>query len=231
MEIRRRRPDGPFRLSSVAVRQRAGDGDRARAGRPRLRRSRRGSRSARRHEAPLAEGRLCRRQRPHRADRAAHFRSVAVAAAAAAARGADRHRLGSAGVGSAAANPDGPARHLFGHRRQSVQRRPPRAPSAPPSARTRCPSWCRATASSAKPATSPAITGASPANAPCSAGKRARSEPRRSHARKADVQRQHQQDVRHRQCRTAEGDERLGVCPRARRRNATAQSNGRDLGL
>ena len=50
----------------------------------------------------------------------AHFRSVAMAAAAAAARGADRHRLGSAGLGSAAENPDGPARDLFRHRRQSL---------------------------------------------------------------------------------------------------------------
>ena len=49
----------------------------------------------------------------------------------------------------------------------------PRARSAPRSARTRSASWCRAIASSARTATSPAITGASRASAPCSAGKRA----------------------------------------------------------
>ena len=52
-----------------------------------------------------------------------------------------------------------------------------RAPSAPPSARTRSRSWCRATASSARTATSPAITGASPASAPCSAGKPGKAAP------------------------------------------------------
>ena len=85
-------------------------------------------------------------------DREAHFRSVAVAAAAAAARGAHRHRLGSPGLGSAAADPDGPSRDLFGDRRQGRARRPPHAPSAPPSARTRSLSSCLAIASSARPA-------------------------------------------------------------------------------
>ena len=41
------------------------------------------------------------------ADPAAHLRSFAMAARAAAAGGADRHRLGGAGLGSAAENPDG----------------------------------------------------------------------------------------------------------------------------
>ena len=50
-------------------------------------------------------------------------------------------------------------------------RQKPRAPSAPRSARTRSASWCRATASSARTATSPAIIGALRANARCSAGK------------------------------------------------------------
>ncbi len=58
MEIRRRRPDDPFRLSSVAVRHRAGHGHRARARRPGLCRSRRGKGGARRHEGALAEGAL-----------------------------------------------------------------------------------------------------------------------------------------------------------------------------
>jgi hypothetical protein len=55
----------------------------------------------------------------------------------------------------------------------------PRAPSAPLSARTQSPLSCPAIASSAKPASSPAITGASPASAPCSAGRPERWPPRR----------------------------------------------------
>ena len=64
-----------------------------------------------------------------------------------------------------------------GHRRQGVhagrRARRRRRRRQEPDRR----SWCRATASSAKPAISPAITGALPASAPCSAGKRARSAP------------------------------------------------------
>ena len=45
--------------------------------------------------------------RRDRADRKAHFRFLAVAAGAAIARRADRHRLGSPGLGGAAAHPDG----------------------------------------------------------------------------------------------------------------------------
>ena len=52
---------------------------RARPCRPRLRRSRRGTRRAHRHEEPLAARRLCRGQRPHRGRRQAHFRSDAMA--------------------------------------------------------------------------------------------------------------------------------------------------------
>ena len=118
-------------------------------------------------KSALAAGRLRRRQRPHRSHRQAHFRFLAMAAGQAAARGADRHRLGSAGVGNAAANPHGPPHHLFGYCQQDPQTRrrravgaavgknprPPHAPSAPPSARTRCRSWCRAIASSASRAT------------------------------------------------------------------------------
>ena len=52
---------------------------RARPCRPRLRRSRRGTRRARRHEEPLAARRLCRGQRPHRSHRQAHFRFRAMA--------------------------------------------------------------------------------------------------------------------------------------------------------
>ena len=121
----------------VAVRHRAGDGDRRAALRPRLRRPRRGEGGARRHAPPLAEGELRRGQRAHRAARRAHLRPEAVAAGPAAARGADRHRLRGAGVGDAAAHPDGPRHHLFRHRRQDRQRPRRRARSAPRSARTR----------------------------------------------------------------------------------------------
>ena len=72
MEVGRRRADHPLRLPPLAVRHRAGDGDRARARRPRLRRSRRGAGRARRHARPLAEGELCRgRARAPRRSRAA----------------------------------------------------------------------------------------------------------------------------------------------------------------
>ena len=134
---------------------------------------RRGAGGARRHAAPLAEGALCRGRRAHRAARPPHLRSRAVARRPAAARRADRHRLGGAGLGDAAENPDGPRHDLFRHRPQGRQRRRPRARSAPPSARTRSRSWCRATACSARAASSPATTGASRASARCWAGKRA----------------------------------------------------------
>ena len=58
MEVGRRRADHLLRLPPLPVRHRAGDGDRARARRPRLRRSRRGDGRARRHAQPLAEGDL-----------------------------------------------------------------------------------------------------------------------------------------------------------------------------
>ena len=72
----------------------------------------------------------------------------------------DRHRFRSARVGEAARHSDGPARHLFRASPPRSASRKPRARSAPRSARTRSLSWCRATASSARAATSPAITGA-----------------------------------------------------------------------
>src|SRR2546422_8300382 len=50
-----------LRLSSVSVRHRAGDDDPTRACRPRIRRSRRGTGRARRHEGPLAQGQHRRR--------------------------------------------------------------------------------------------------------------------------------------------------------------------------
>src|SRR6202790_5527135 len=71
--------------------------------------------------AALAAGHLRREQRPHRIHRQAHFRFLAMAAGQAAARGADRHRLGSAGVGNALANPHGPPHHLFGYCQQDPQ--------------------------------------------------------------------------------------------------------------
>ena len=67
--------------------------------------------------------------------------------------------------------PMGSARHLFRRRGEASASRRPRARSAPRSARTRSASWCRATAWSARTATSPAITGASRASARCWAGK------------------------------------------------------------
>ena len=67
-----------------------------------------GEGGARRHEAALAEGDLRRGRRAHRAARAPHLRSEAVAAGAAAARRPHRHRLGGAGVGGAAEGADGP---------------------------------------------------------------------------------------------------------------------------
>ena len=74
MEVGRRRADHPLRLSSLAVRHRAGHGDRARTGRARLRRSGRGAGGARRHAAALAEGELCGGHGAHRAARAPHLR-------------------------------------------------------------------------------------------------------------------------------------------------------------
>ncbi len=103
-----------------------------------------------------------------------HFRAEAVAARLPAARRHDRHRFRGAGVGGAAQDPNGPRHHLFRHRRTPAMPPRRRAPSALRSARTRSPSWCRATACSARAATSPAITGASPASARCWAGKRGR---------------------------------------------------------
>ena len=153
---------------------------RARPCRPRLRRSRRGTRRTCGYEGALAARRLRRGQRPHRGHRQAHFRFLAMAAEQPTARGADRHRLGSAGVGNAAANPHGPRSPPIRISPARSTNPPPRAPSAPQSARTRCRSWCRAIASSASRAISPAITGASPASAPCSAGRRGRSGPRRN---------------------------------------------------
>ena len=67
--------------------------------------------------------------------------------------------------------PMGKLDHLFRPRRQASAHRKPRARSARRSARTRSASWCRAIASSARTATSPAITGASRASARCWAGK------------------------------------------------------------
>ena len=109
------------------------------------------------------------------AARPAHFRFLAMARRTAAARRADRHRLGSPGLGGAAENPDGPARHLFGHRRQGLRaggrpRRRRRGRQEPDLFRGSVPPRRRQ-----EPANSPATTGASPANAPCSAGKPGRS--------------------------------------------------------
>src|SRR5215212_6622840 len=80
MEIRRRRLDAPLRLSSLAVRHRAGHGERAGPRGSCLRGRRRGASRLCRHERPLAEGDLCRGQRAHRAAGAAHLRCETVAA-------------------------------------------------------------------------------------------------------------------------------------------------------
>ena len=82
----------------------------------------------------------------HRAARAPHLRSEAVAGGPAAAHRADRHRLGGAGVGGAPEDPDGPRSPPIRTSPPRSARRRPRAPSAPRSARTRSRSWCRATA-------------------------------------------------------------------------------------
>ncbi len=90
--------------------------------------------------------------RAHRAALRAHLRQEALAGGPAASRGADRHRLRGAGVGDAAAHPDGPRHHLLRHRRQHRQAESARARSAPRSGKTRSASWCRAIASSENPA-------------------------------------------------------------------------------
>ena len=83
---------------------------------------------------------------------AAHLRHETVAAGPAAARGADRHRFRGAGVGDAAEDPDGPRGLLFRHRQQDqkpegLARRRRRGRQE-----TRCRSWCRAIARSARAA-------------------------------------------------------------------------------
>ena len=171
MEGRRRRADHFLWVPSLPVRHGAGDDHAARPGRPGAGRCRQGARGAQGHALALAEGALCRGLRGDRSNRAAHLRSGALAPRAAAARGADRNRFRSAGLGEAADDSDGQAHHLFRPRSAKPARRKPRARSAPRSARTRSASWCRATAWSARTATSPAITGASPASARCWAGK------------------------------------------------------------
>ena len=178
MEGRRRRADdlttasipSPFGTALVMA-------TRARPCRPRLRRSRRGEGRARRHAAPLAEGATTSRTaRAPRRSRSASSITKLWRAGPAAARGADRHRLRGAGVGDAAAHPDGPRHHLFRHRRQrSAAPKASRAVGAavgknPISLRGAVPPRDRQ-----DPASSPAITGASPASAPCWAGKPARS--------------------------------------------------------
>ena len=105
----------------------------------------------------------------------AHLRPDAVAAGPAAARGADRHRFRGAGVGDAAATSRWAALTTYSDiasqdRQAEGRARGRRRGRQEPDLA----SWCRAIASSARPATSPAITGASPASAPCSAGRPAR---------------------------------------------------------
>ena len=125
-----------LRIPSLAVRHRHRDRQRPRPCRPRLRRSRRGTGSIRRHAAALAERDLCRGPRRHRRRwRSASSTPKLWRAGPAAAGGADRHRLRGAGVGDAAENPDGPRGLLFRHRQQDQQSRRRRAPSAPRSAR------------------------------------------------------------------------------------------------
>ena len=95
-------------------------------------------------KAALADMRAAGR-RPHYVEDAARTAPLARRifdpklwrAETAAARRADRHRLGGAGVGDAAEDPDGPRDHLFGHRRQGLHAGRPRARSAPRSARIR----------------------------------------------------------------------------------------------
>ena len=138
MEVRRRGPDHLLRLPPLAVRHGAGDGDRARPRRPRLRRPR----ARRRPRSPTCARRWPKANYVEDAARTAPlgariFDPEAVAAGPAAARRADRHRFRGAGLGDAAAHPDGPRHHLFRHRRHDRHARRPRARSAPRSARTR----------------------------------------------------------------------------------------------
>src|SRR5262245_52562830 len=74
MENRRRRIDHLLRLPPLAVRLRAGHGDRARASGTRLRRPRRRAGRARRHARPLVASELCRGHGTHRAARPPHLR-------------------------------------------------------------------------------------------------------------------------------------------------------------
>ena len=161
MEVGRRRADDRVRLPPLAVRHRAGDGDRARARRARLRGRR--ARSGRRSPTCAAAGR-----RPHYVEDSARTAPLAPRIFDSKLWRADRPlRVVLIGTDfevrvweTLLQDPDGPRHHLFGHRRQDRQPTRPRARSAPRSARTRCRSWCRATACSARAATSPAITGA-----------------------------------------------------------------------
>ena len=114
-----------------------------------------------RHARALAEGEICRGLRGDRADRARASSMPTLW------RKDQPLRVVLIGTDfevrvweKLLAHSDGQAHHLFGSRRAAPARRKPRARSAPRSARTRSASWCRATASSARAATSPAITGA-----------------------------------------------------------------------
>ena len=147
MEVRRRRPDDLLRLPSLAVRHRAGDGDRARAVRPRLRRPRRGeaprsptcAAAGRRRNyvedsartAPLAarifDKKLWRPDRPLRVVLIGTDFEVRV-----------WETLLRIPMGRATTYSD-----IAGNDRRTRRRR---ARSAPRSARTRSASWCRATA-------------------------------------------------------------------------------------
>ena len=153
-------PHHPLRLPHLALRHRLDHGHRPRAGRPRLQRSRRRAGGLRRHVQPLAERQLCRGHDRHRALCGAHLRSDAVARRPAAARGDDRYRFPAPRLGGAVAHPDGQGLQLFLDRRQASAHRAPVGRWVRRSAPTRCPSSCPATARSANPERSPAITGA-----------------------------------------------------------------------
>ena len=123
--------------------------------------------------APLAQCPLQPRRRPGRADRRARLRSRPL--------GSREQPVKLVLIGTdfevsvwetLLKIPVGTRHDLPAGRPRTSAAPPRRAPSAPPSARTRSRSSCPATASSARPARSPATTGASRASARSSAGKR-----------------------------------------------------------
>ena len=179
--------DHPFWLSSVAVRQRAGDGDRARACRPAF--------------ADHGEERAALNDMKSRWPRATYVEDSARTAVVArrifdpSQWQADQPlRVVLIGTDFEVRVWDAllqiPMGKLTTYSNIAAKSVQPTASRAVGAAVGKNPvrSWCRAIASSANPATSPAITGASPASARCSAGKPGRLGRRRNVAAFASPQ-------------------------------------------